>query len=105
MAKPTEEFGCDCCGAMVPQSQIRIVIVHGIETSACKTCRHDDEPEDDSAPKDDHDLILAIQELLDGTEWHSGMLEQIGEWLQASGYRVRDIDDMDTPLGTTIWPA
>jgi len=41
----------------------------------------------------DHDLLLAIQELLDGTVWQSKMLEQIAEWLTQSGYRVRDIDE------------
>jgi len=42
---------------------------------------------------DDHDLLLAIRDLLDGTEWDSGMLEQIAEWMAESGYPIRDIDE------------
>lgn len=36
-------FGCDCCGEMVPQGRIRVVIAYGIETSACAACRGDAE--------------------------------------------------------------
>lgn len=32
-------FECDCCGEMVPQDRIRVVIAYGIETSACAACR------------------------------------------------------------------
>jgi len=41
------EFECDVCGAMVPQHQIKTVIAAGgTETSACKQCRGDDEPDE-----------------------------------------------------------
>jgi hypothetical protein len=41
----------------------------------------------------DHDLLLAIQELLDGVEWTVGTLEDIAALMQESGYRIKDLDD------------
>jgi hypothetical protein len=41
------------------------------------------------------DLLLAIQELLDGVEWNSDTLERIATLMVASGYRIRDCDDFD----------
>lgn len=41
------------------------------------------------------DALLAIQELLDGVEWTPSTLEAIAEILRKSGYRIRDLDDMD----------
>ena len=43
----------------------------------------------------DHDILLAIQELLDGVTWDGSMLEQIAERLNDNGYRIRDSNDMD----------
>ena len=44
---------------------------------------------------DDHELILAIQEILDGTSWDSGTAAEIATLLVESGYRVRDCDEID----------
>jgi hypothetical protein len=41
----------------------------------------------------DHDLILAIQERLDGVEWTVDTLNEIAALLQNCGYDVRDLDD------------
>lgn len=38
----------------------------------------------------DHEIILAIQELLDGVEWTPDTLECIAGLLQHNGYPVRD---------------
>lgn len=43
----------------------------------------------------DNELLLAIQELLDGVEWTPDTLEEIANLMTASGYRVRDLDDRD----------
>jgi len=43
----------------------------------------------------DHDAMLAIQELLDGVEWNNNTLAQIAEILIESGYRIRDLNDVD----------
>jgi hypothetical protein len=43
----------------------------------------------------DHDLLLAIQEQLDGVEWTPDTLERIAQLMVASGYRIRDLDDCD----------
>lgn len=40
-AAAAQMFECDCCGEMVPQDRIRVVIAYGIETSACAACRGD----------------------------------------------------------------
>lgn len=44
---------------------------------------------------DDHQIVLAIQELLDGTTWEADTLEEIASLLRSNGYRVRDADDRD----------
>jgi len=44
---------------------------------------------------DDHTLLLAIHELLDGVEWSPDTLEQIAQLMMDSGYRIRDVDDVD----------
>jgi len=41
----------------------------------------------------DHDLILAIQELLDGVEWTADTTAEIANLLTDNGYKIRDIDD------------
>jgi hypothetical protein len=38
----------------------------------------------------DHDILLAIQELLDGVEWTSDTTAAIAELLDANGYRIQD---------------
>ena len=43
----------------------------------------------------DHNIVLAIQELLDGVEWTSQTLDAIATVLRNSGYRVRDLEDKD----------
>jgi len=45
----------------------------------------------------DHEIVLAIQELLDGVEWNSDTLSSIEIILHENGYRIRDIDDRDVP--------
>lgn len=41
------------------------------------------------------DVLLAIQEKLDGVEWTPDTLEEIAQLLIDNGYRVRDRDDCD----------
>lgn len=43
----------------------------------------------------DHDAMLAIQELLDGTEWSADTLEAIADVMLKAGYRIRDLDEVD----------
>ena len=38
----------------------------------------------------DHDLLLKIQELLDGVEWSPGTFEEIAFLMSESGYEIRD---------------
>lgn len=38
----------------------------------------------------DHDLLLAIQELLDGVEWTPDTVEDIASILHENGYTIRD---------------
>jgi len=44
---------------------------------------------------DDHEILLAIQELMDGVAWSSDTLDKISVLLVDNGYRVRDLDDVD----------
>ena len=39
----------------------------------------------------DHNILLAIQNLMDGKEWSPETLEQIAEILRINGYEVRDV--------------
>jgi hypothetical protein len=39
--------------------------------------------------------LLAIQELLDGTEWNADTLEAIAAIMVAASYRIRDLEDVD----------
>lgn len=41
----------------------------------------------------DHEIVLAIQELLDGVEWNAGTLDEIATLLTDNGYRIRDLDE------------
>jgi hypothetical protein len=41
----------------------------------------------------DHDLLLTIQKLLDGTEWSTEHLNDIARLLTDNGYRVRDLEE------------
>ena len=43
----------------------------------------------------DHDAMLAIQELLDGVEWSANTLEEIAAVVIKAGYRIRDLDDVE----------
>lgn len=43
----------------------------------------------------DHEIVLAIQEELDGSEWTSATLDRIATLLIDNGYRVRDLADAD----------
>lgn len=40
----------------------------------------------------DHDLLLAIQELLDGTEWSADTIEQVALLMEQNGYHISDFD-------------
>lgn len=44
---------------------------------------------------DDHEMILRIQELLDGQMWAADTLEEIASLLVDNGYRIRDLNDKD----------
>lgn len=39
----------------------------------------------------DHDIVLAIQELMDGVEWNADTLKEIAEMLNGNGYPIGDI--------------
>jgi hypothetical protein len=41
----------------------------------------------------DTELLVAIQQLLDGVEWTPDTLERIAELLNANGYRIPDQED------------
>ena len=43
----------------------------------------------------DHEIVLAIQELLDGVEWDADTLGEIALMLSDNGYRIRNSDDYD----------
>jgi hypothetical protein len=43
----------------------------------------------------DHDALLAIQELMDGTEWSADTLEAIARVMVSAGYRIRDLDEVE----------
>lgn len=44
----------------------------------------------------DHEAMLAIQELLDGTdEWSADTLDAIAVIVSKAGYRIRDLNDID----------
>jgi hypothetical protein len=41
----------------------------------------------------DHEIVLAIQDLMDGVEWTLDTLDIIAMLLDENGYRVRDINE------------
>ena len=41
----------------------------------------------------DHEAMLAIQELLDGVEWNSDTLPEIAKIMVEAGYRIRSAKD------------
>jgi hypothetical protein len=43
----------------------------------------------------DHEAMLAIQRLMDGTEWSADTLEAIADILLAAGYTLRDYDPVE----------
>jgi hypothetical protein len=45
----------------------------------------------------DHDLLLAIQRMLDGEEWQAETLDCIAELLHRNGYRIRDLEPPPEP--------
>jgi hypothetical protein len=46
-------------------------------------------------PMNDHDAMLAIQELMDGVEWSPDTLDAIAQIMVAAGYRLRDLNEVD----------
>ena len=46
----------------------------------------------------DHDMLLTIQEMLDGVEWSADTLAEIADLLTSNGYVIRDIDDTQIAL-------
>ena len=44
----------------------------------------------------DHDLLLTIQELLDGVEWSPDTLDSIAELMTENGYTMADIEEQFT---------
>lgn len=53
----------------------------------------------------DQELLLAIQQELDGTEWNSDTLERIATMMIKSGYRIRDVDDVDRDENGNVIPS
>ena len=47
----------------------------------------------------DHEAMLAIQELMDGTEWTVGTIDGVAAIMRAAGYRLRHMDDVDPEEG------
>lgn len=43
----------------------------------------------------DHDLLLAIQETLDGVEWSADTCDDIADLMIENGWRIRDKNDVD----------
>lgn len=43
----------------------------------------------------EHDALLAIQELMDGQEWSAATLDSIAQIMIRTGFRIRDLDDVD----------
>ena len=41
----------------------------------------------------DHNLLLAIQELLDGVEWTPTTLNEIADLLTNNGYAIHNLED------------
>jgi hypothetical protein len=41
----------------------------------------------------DNEILLAIQELMDGVEWDSDTLTEIARLLTENGYRIRDSNE------------
>lgn len=44
---------------------------------------------------DDHNAMLAIQELMDGVEWSADTLDEIAQIVRDAGYRIRDTNEVD----------
>jgi hypothetical protein len=41
----------------------------------------------------DHELLLAIQELLDGVEWTTDTLSEVADLMTINGYTIHDIGE------------
>ena len=52
----------------------------------------------------DHDLVLTIQEMLDGAEWSADTLDAIANLLILSGYRLRDLEGRDLEITNADTP-
>lgn len=50
---------------------------------------------DHTAWNADHDALLAIQDVMDGTAWDADTLETIATILIKAGYSIRDLDNND----------
>ena len=50
------------------------------------------------------EIVLAIQQELDGVEWTPATLERIADILVHNGYRVRDLNDVDRPTSDERLP-
>ncbi len=48
----------------------------------------------------DHELVLEIQQLMDGVEWSADTLDAIAQLLISNGYRIRDMNDYDLEEAT-----
>lgn len=64
-----------------------------LQCDNCKTIYHRNGLVMNDDIQDDHDLILAIQDLLDGLDWNSDTAGDIATLLQNAGYTVRDPND------------
>ncbi len=42
---------------------------------------------------DDHEIVPAIQDLLDGVAWDPDTIEAITDILTDNGYRIRDLEE------------
>ena len=43
------------------------------------------------------EVLLEIQGLMDGVEWTPDTLDEIAQVMIQAGYRIRNLDDIDTP--------
>jgi len=57
----------------------------------CDRINTTEEPKGDNS----HEVLLQIQELLDGVEWTPDTLGQIALLVEENGYLVRDLDDKE----------
>lgn len=58
----------------------------------CKVCGHRNCKEK-GKQMNDHELLLAIQELLSGQQWDADTLQEVVELMIAEGYSIEDTTD------------